>query len=518
MLFHAVLFTQLLYYTYAFSIPRLPHLRTFAGASHSQTEQQPLHDTTLDAWIEQEEHIALDRLLANIAPGGRNVEGKGVAPGTVIASPSQDEPNYWFQWVRDAAITMNTLVHLYASNTTTTTTTAYLSTLLTTYTTLQHHLQRTPNPSGPFTPNLHSLGEPKFNPNGTPFPHPWGRPQRDGPALRALTLMHYVRALNASNASLWTTDFYTLFYAPELPPRSVIKADLEYVSHFWNRTSFDLWEEVDGLHFFTLMVSARALRLGSRFALAFGDPGAARWYEVQARYAEGLLARFWNEGKGYVVATLWSGGRRSGLDCGVLLGSLHATDADDGEEEGELLFPPWSDQILLTLLSLSRDQASRFPINNRYNPERFQGIALGRYPEDTYNGYTSTSTGNPWFLCTSTAAEILYRAAAHIARTGSLTISEVGVPFYAALLATTPTLHPGTLTAEKDKELLRRIKARLISVGDEFLDTVRRHVDDEGAMSEQFDRGSGFMVGARDLAWSYGSFLGAVRGRRLVGS
>lgn len=48
-------------------------------------------------WLEAEERIALDNLLANVAPGGSNVEGKGVAPGTVIASPSQDGPDYWYQ-------------------------------------------------------------------------------------------------------------------------------------------------------------------------------------------------------------------------------------------------------------------------------------------------------------------------------------------------------------------------------------------------------------------------------------
>lgn len=86
---------------YAFSIPPLPHLR-FLGAVDAQRQQQPLHDS-LDAWIQQEERIALDKLLSNVSPGGRNVEGKGVAPGTVVASPSQDGPDYWYQceWSRN---------------------------------------------------------------------------------------------------------------------------------------------------------------------------------------------------------------------------------------------------------------------------------------------------------------------------------------------------------------------------------------------------------------------------------
>lgn len=90
-----VLLTSLAIHTYAYSIPALygflPALRAF----HTQS---PLRET-LDDWIEREEHIALDRLLANVKPGGRNVEGKGkgVTDGTVIASPSTGSPDYWYQ-------------------------------------------------------------------------------------------------------------------------------------------------------------------------------------------------------------------------------------------------------------------------------------------------------------------------------------------------------------------------------------------------------------------------------------
>jgi glucoamylase len=80
----------------AISIPLLPHLRRSSGLGYAQKQQQPLQDT-LDAWIQKEERIALDQLLANVAPGGRNVKGKGVAPGTVIASPSTEAPDYWYQ-------------------------------------------------------------------------------------------------------------------------------------------------------------------------------------------------------------------------------------------------------------------------------------------------------------------------------------------------------------------------------------------------------------------------------------
>ncbi len=96
MLLPTFLSMSLLPYSSAFSILPLPYLQSFIGPSHAQEQQKPLQES-LGAWIEQEKRVALDNLLANVAPGGRNVEGKGVIPGTVVASPSQDSPDYWYQ-------------------------------------------------------------------------------------------------------------------------------------------------------------------------------------------------------------------------------------------------------------------------------------------------------------------------------------------------------------------------------------------------------------------------------------
>lgn len=419
---------------------------------------------------------------------------------------------------------MNTLVDVYADDTSSPLA-GTLATVLDAYTTLQQTIQHTSNPSGNFD-DLSGLGEPKFEIDGTPFTDSWGRPQRDGPALRALTLIHYLREYNASHPTLWTSseadDFFAPFYEASMPPTSVIKADLEYVSHYWNQSGFDLWEEVEGLHFFTLMVSARSLREGSQIARIFGDLGAADWYTLQAGYIENLLSKFWNKQKGHLVETLWS--RRSGLDCGLLLGSLHALPADGSDKDA--IYTPWSDEILVSLLALSRDQRDRFPINS--NPqfssdnddeadandeEPFEGTGLGRYPEDTYNGYATAYHGNPWFLCTSSAAEVLYRTASHLTSSSNLTISPLSRPFYASLLASS-SLDVTEGTYGPSDALFHSIVERLGLVGDQFLEVVKQHVDAKGSMSEQFDKETGFMTGARDLTWSYGAFLQAVRARK----
>lgn len=423
--------------------------------------------------------------------------------------------------VRDAAIITNTLVDIYAVDPSSRLSTS-LSTILDAYANLQAKIQRTNNPSGAFD-DLKGLGEPKFHVDGTPFTDSWGRPQRDGPALRAITLINYLRAYNASHPSLWGSDaggsFYNLLYEASMPARSVIKADLEYVSHAWNESGFDLWEEVDGLHFFTAIVQWRALREGTQVARAFNDHGAARWYNEQAGYLENFVKKFWNKNKGHLVETLWS--KRTGLDCGILLGSLHAYPSENAEFDP--IFPPYSDEVLVSLLALARDQRQRFPINS--NPSEdgapiedelvFEGVGLGRYPEDIYDGYgTSDRGGNPWFLCTSSAAEILYRTASHISSTSNLTITARGLPFYSALLLSS-SLEPGEgATYGPGDAIFHSIVERLKLVGDEFLEVVKTHVDGEGSMSEQFDRVTGFMRGARDLTWSYGAFLQAVKARQ----
>jgi glucoamylase len=68
------------------------------------------------------------------------------------------------------------------------------STLLPTiwdYVHAQAKLQTVSNPSGTFLPAGLGLAEPKYQVDGTRFNGAWGRPQRDGPALRAIALMTF---------------------------------------------------------------------------------------------------------------------------------------------------------------------------------------------------------------------------------------------------------------------------------------------------------------------------------------
>lgn len=415
-----------------------------------------------------------------------------------------------FSGIRDAAITLSTIVSIYESDPTSSLSTHNLE-ILSAYADLQYKLQHTDNPSGTFS-DLSGLGEPKFNVDGSPFTGAWGRPQRDGPALRAITLMHYLRTYNNTHPSMWGTErgraWYNILYTASMPPNSTIKADLEYVSHNWRSAGFDLWEEVNGLHFFTAMVQLRALREGTDLAAIFGDTGAADWYRQQADEISVWIQNFWDNTKAHLIETLGSG--RSGLDCGIPLGSLHGTGQETGDEG---VYPPWSDEVLVTLLALVQDMRNRFPINAGANStDKLAGVGVGRYPEDVYDG-DGVSGGNPWFLCTASVAEVLYRTALRATERTWLDVTERGIAFWQAVL---PDEFSSQRNITTNDPAFHAAVQRLKEIGDNFLDVIRAHATADGELSEEFDKATGYERGAANLTWSYGAFIDAVRSRRRL--
>ena len=138
------------------------------------------------------------------------------------------------------------------------------------------------------------LGEPKFNTDGTVYQCGWGRPQNDGPALRAASLCRLANLLLDDGRSDLVQLVKTKLY--DGTSNSLIKKDLEYVSHNWGNACVNLWEEVGGNHFYTRIVQRRALRDGAKLATRLADSGAAGWYNSQltaaGRSNPGALGRF----------------------------------------------------------------------------------------------------------------------------------------------------------------------------------------------------------------------------------
>ena len=446
-------------------------------------------------WMADQAAHSRSYLLKNISPSG-------TAPGAVVASPSRSNPDYFYHWVRDAALVMNAVVSLYENETDAARKNEYEETL-TNFIRFSAMNQTTANRSDKLSSGR--LGEPKFLVNGADFAGDWGRPQNDGPALRAITLIRL--------ANLWLDagrkqDVVPTLYSPELPALSPIKRDLEFVAYNWEKTSFDIWEEIIGQHFYTRLVHHRALREGAKLAQRLGDTNAASFYEEQLSYVSGsrrrtdLPAGFPNLGT--LVASHWQQGllvptfdrdggidyKYRNIDTAVLLAVLHAR-GEDG------FYAASDSRVLATLERQIAEFQALYPVNHK----GYGATVLGRYPEDTYNGLESGKEGNPWFLTTAAVAEIHFRAAREIEAAHSFAADAHNEMFLQAVGVKPLAVYQGQ---DKD-ELVRKIRLR----GDAFLARACFHGLADGHLSEQINRHTGFMQGAPDLTWSYASFLTA---------
>lgn len=399
------------------------------------------------AWLLNNLQFDLSKISENISPS----DG---LPGAIIAAKTRSNPNYYYHWVRDAGITIESLLKTYPmlsqsqKNILTKEFADYLS--------FSSKIQNT------YT--LSDLGEPKFNVDGSPFNDKWGRPQNDSPAMRAISLIDWANILISEGKISFVK---ANMYKSQMPALSPIKMDLEYVSHHWSDPSYDLWEEVKGTHFYTLMIERRALIEGADLANKLGDASAAVWYSQQAKEIEHVLQRFWDPEKGYIVETLdiveGYTYKSSNLDVAVILGLIQGG-MDDG-------FLDWDDPRVLATMKKTIDVFSDlYPINRDV---KIPGIAIGRYPEDKYNG-ANFNGGNPWPLCTLAIAEGLYR--------------------YAHVL----------MIKNQPKKA-----EQVIAMADQFIERVHYHAYKDGSLSEQMDKNTGFMTSAEDLTWNYAAMLSA---------
>lgn len=426
---------------------------SFSAGAHTRPVAHP---RVVEAtWLEDESPIAVGKVLQNISPAD-------ALPGAVIAAPTRENPNYYYHWVRDAGLVITAMTQQYELSRDPVLKSA-LNRKFTEYLSFSDRIQRTRTLTG--------LGEPKFNVDGSAYNDPWGRPQNDSPALRAVSLIRWAQILIAEGR----IDFVRArLYTSQLPADSVIKRDLEYVSHHWREPSFDLWEEVKGDHFYTRMVQRRAMIEGAELASTLGDAGAANWYASQAKEIENTIADFWDAQRGYFVATRNQveglSYKSSGLDTAVILGLLHGS-VDDG-------FLPFTDRrVQATLNQLTHVFAQTYTINRR---SQIPGVAVGRYPEDLYGG-SNFNAGNPWPLCTLAIAEAYYHSARELQRNGN-----------------------------------KGRAAEATSIADQFVARVKYHAHADGSLNEQIDRNSGYMTSVDDLTWNYAAILTAAAARNAV--
>lgn len=239
-----------------------------------------------------------------------------------------------------------------------------------TYVAAQARLETVSNPSGDLT-NGAGLGEPKFNLDETAFLGTWGRPQRDGPALRVTSLIAYANWLiSKDQVTVVVSDIW-----------SIIANDLAYIGQYWNQTTFDLWEEVHGSSFFTAAVQYRALVEGEIFAGRINKSCSSCL--SQSPQILCFLQGFWN-GE-HILANINVNNDRAGKDVNTLLASVHTF--DPSAHCDDITFQPCSPKALANHKVVT-DSFRVYAINKAI--PRGVAVAVGRYPEDTYQG------GNPW--------------------------------------------------------------------------------------------------------------------------
>jgi glucoamylase len=131
------------------------------------------------------------------------------------------------------------------------------------------------------------------------------------------------------------------------------------------------------------------------------------------------------------------------------------------------------------------------------------GVATGRYAEDVYYG------GHPWYLTTLAVAEQLYDAIQQWSTIRELTISGVDLAFWKSVF---PPAKTGTF--KKGREFNMLLDA-VLRYADSFVEVALKYTPSSGALSEQYSRQNGTQVSARDLTWSYASFV-TMRSARLA--
>ena len=237
----------------------------------------------------------------------------------------------------------------------------------------QVNVQTIVNPSGQLT-NGSGLGEPKYYVNETAFEDPWGRPQRDGPALRATAMIAYANWLLGTDGESTVTNV--------LWP--IIHNDLAYVAQYWNQTGFDLWEEVEGSSFFTIAAQHRALVEGATLATKIKQKCGG--CTSQAPQVLCFLQTFWNGTN--IISNINDKAGRGGKDVNSILSSIQTFDPSAGCDDAT--FQPCSSKALANHKVVTDSFRPIYKINSGISEGK--AVAIGRYPEDVYYD------GNPWYV------------------------------------------------------------------------------------------------------------------------
>ena len=343
----------------------------------------------LESWIARQREHAIAGLLRSIScPVVKARQGFGQvitpAKGSVVASPIpalyDPDPDYFFHWFRDSAAVMDALALVRDA-------VPQSRRLFEDFVDFSLKLsgldgrRMPPDWRAATAPDFERFlrkdiaqahgdaiaAETRVNPDGTLDITDWPRPQHDGPALRALTLVHWGPVREAEI--------------------SLLKQDLAFVLSHASHPCFDIWEEELGLHYYTVSVSEAALTAGAAWFKP-SDPGFSADCARQGSALAALRQSFWSQDQGHIRSRFLPQGRSAKeLDISVILAANHAKQACDS-------------RLIATLDRLAALFRESYAINREHGP----GPAMGRYAGDVYY------SGGAYYFSTLGAAEFCYRA------------------------------------------------------------------------------------------------------------
>ena len=404
----------------------------------------------LDRWIERQYRHSAVAMLRSVSPVGivkvRPGFSQTVRPqrGSIVASPVlgayDPEPDYFFHWFRDSAVVIDALRILFQDEAMDGEFFSHFADFVRFSLSLQE-LDGSTTSGSPWRDSIASdyrqyvreeadlaavhgealLGETRVNPDGTLDISKWPRPQYDGPAMRAIVLLHWQNAVRFENELGAAVD-------------ALLRADLRFTLRHWREASFDIWEEEKGLHYYTLRASARALEAGADWFERRGERADATACRSDTKAILEILDGFWREDLQFYKSRILESQAPTAkeLDISVIFAAIHA----GGDSATHSVRDP---RMHATLARLEALFDTEYAINRNRGAAR--GTAMGRYAGDVYY------SGGAYYFSTLAAAEFCFRAAAQSPAMKQLT--ERGDAFLETIRAYTPA--SGELSEQFDQ-------------------------------------------------------------------
>ena len=374
----------------------------------------------LDLWIERQYRHALESMLPSLSAVGITKQrpgfGQTIHPrkGSIVASPVlaayDPDPDYFFHWFRDSAVVIDAVRLLLADGSLAPERALeyfhdFVQFSLSLFDLDGRSLVEVSRWRAGVTPDFAKFvrtdvdlgavhgglvsAEARVNPDGTLDISNWARPQHDGPPLRLLAVLRWVRGVDLRSAELASRA------------ATLIRADIAFTRGRWRTPSVDIWEEEKGHHYYTLRVAAAALEEGADWLDAQGGSGdrtEAQLCRADAREILHMLDGYWLPEAGYYRSRILEGGARSTkeLDIAVIFAAIHGV---GGSGTAHTVHDPKMQATLARLESLFD---AEYPINQGRPAGR--GSALGRYKGDVYY------SGGAYYFSTLAGAEFCFRA------------------------------------------------------------------------------------------------------------